>query len=122
MKLFVLNGIDFTDKIIVGSYEVNSSEEYDEFQDGNGKYHRNVLRERISGVFEMRFLNTKEYEAFISHWRAYKIAGANHVSLFVNNKNAIMPADVFITISPKMTLKGNGTRAYESFKVNVEES
>lgn len=62
--LFVINNIDFTERINDLKYKMRRKEIYHEWQDGNFTTHRARLRNVVQGDFVMTFYNEADYDAF----------------------------------------------------------
>ena len=120
MMFQVLN-TDFTRYIISPSYKMNQQDTYESWVDGNGVTHRVVYRSKISGQFEMKFMNREKYGLFLSALDAVKTDGYYTVTVFVNNTLFPQTIEAFITIEPSMTAKYNGIPEFEQFTVKVEQ-
>lgn len=115
MKMFVIDGTDFSDCITVPSYKVNSKDIYDEYVDANKIKHRDIHRSQISGTMSMKFFDIDRYYDFLRLLREKKtIEGYVTVSLYVNNLNEVKEADVYIdhdmaNVIPVLGMKDNTT-------------
>ena len=119
--LFEILNTDFTPYIISGSYKMNQQDSYEEWTDGNGIKHRNVFRSKISGSFEMKFINRAAYGSFLSALDAVKTDGYHTVTVFVNNTLLSEEIEAFITIEPSMMAQYAKIPEFEQFSVKVEQ-
>ena len=49
----VVNNTDLTGYIVAGSYNIDSSDEYESWKDGNFREHRIIVTSKVSGSFEI---------------------------------------------------------------------
>lgn len=117
--LFEVSNTDFTPFIISKSYKMNQQDSYEEWTDGNGITHRNVYRSKISGSFEMKFINRAAYGSFLSALSTVKTDGYHTVTVFVNNTLSPQTIEAFITIEPSMTAQYTNIPEFEQFNVKV---
>lgn len=123
MIILKINGTDYGTNVIVGSYKVNSQDIYSSWTDANGTDHRHVIRQKISGSFDMQFPTMGTYNAFVSHVNSSKdVAGWVPCQLYVNNISQTKSCKMFMSFSPNMTRIHNNTMNYVAeFTVEVEE-
>lgn len=121
--VFKVGLTDYSNKVIVDTYDVNRIDIYTEWEDANGTKHRDVYRQRIQGSFDMQISKISEYQKFIDDVRRYTTNGG-YVQCFVcvNNYNLEnVRADLFIDYAPIKTMKNDYTKGYLTFTVNIEE-
>ncbi len=119
--LFEVLETDFTPYIVSKTYKMNQQDTYESWVDGNGITHRNVYRSKISGSFEMKFINRTAYGSFLAALDAVKTDGYHIVTVFVNNKLLPKTIEAFITIEPSMTAQYSNVPEFEQFSVKVEQ-
>lgn len=122
MILFVLKGKDYTNKIIQGSFDVNSEDVYSTWTDANNLKHREIYRQRIKGSFEMYFKDEEAYNEFIEDVRMSKTnAGYCYVGIMTNNENKYHEmAEVFVDFSPKRQQRVLGKGYFPNVTVKIE--
>ncbi len=117
-----LDAHDYSDKILMDTYNVNRIDVYTEWEDANGTIHRDIYRQKIQGEFEMKISNMAEYMAFIADIRTRKNQGYVPCKVAVNNYNLEnVIALLFIDYEPIRTMNNNYTKGYLSFTVKIEE-
>lgn len=122
MIMFKVGIHDFSDHVIAGSYSVNSQDVYKSWTDINGEEHRDKIRDRITGSFDMYFGNIEEYEDFIGKLEAAKQSNLSYeVALCDNRTNELKVRPVFISFQLTRNRDGSWNDLYERFKVNVQE-
>ena len=121
--VFKIGANDYSEKVILDTYQVNQTDIFTEWQDANGLYHHDVYRKRIMGQFEMQISKLTEYQDFIDDVRAnMQNGGFVPCKIAVNNLNQEnIDADLFISYTPIASRNNNYTKAYSSFTVTVEE-
>lgn len=118
--------IDFTSNITVPSYKVNEVDISDDWEDGNKKKHKNIVRTQVKGNFTMKFFDIPSFNHFFEVLNANKIAtgdnsGAVLINAYVQNKNIVKSFYAFISADPADTLPLIGNTDYEGFDVSIEE-
>lgn len=90
--LYSLNWVDYTDCIKLPSYDVNSEDINEDWDDANYETHRIVTRKRISGKFEMIFPTFTRYKEFLNYLELSKQlngSGIAYVELKVHVNNVL---------------------------------
>ena len=121
--VFKIGNNDYSDKVIVDTYDVNRIDIYTEWEDANGTKHRDVYRQKIQGQFDMLIPKLSDYQAFISDVHDNTTNGGFVLCrVCVNNYNQEnVYARLFIDYTPIKTMNNNYTKGYMSFTVTVEE-
>lgn len=118
--------IDYTSNITVPSYKVNEVDISDDWEDGNKKKHKNIVRTQVKGNFTMKFFDILSFNAFFETLNANKVAtgdnsGAVLITAYIQNKNITKSFYAFIDADPADTLPLMGSANYEGFEVQIEE-
>lgn len=118
--------VDFTRFITVPSYKVNEFDISEDWEDGNKKKHKHIVRTQAKGTFTLKFNTADEFNNFFSIVNQYKIrtgdnSGAVLVNVYLQNKDTVKSIYMFIDADPEDTLPLLGTGSYEGFTVTVEE-
>lgn len=116
-----INGTDITKHIIASTYNVNNIDDYNEWKDGWHRKHRDVIRERVIGSFDLKFLKgTNDYSDFVSLVERAKVNGSITMQVYVSNKNIEKTIDAYCDFAP--TLRKNvGMKDHEQFTFALEE-
>ena len=121
--VFKIGNTDYSDKVLMDTYNVNRLPMYTEWEDAWGTKHRSVYRQKIQGSFDMLISKMTDYTAFLNDINRNYQAG-NYISckVAVNNLNyENVNADLFIDFTPVRTMNSNYTKGYMSFTVTIEE-
>ena len=121
MVLFVVGSTDYTNHILVPTYNINAEEVGTSWVDGNHITHKDVYRTKIKGEFDMYFFSNTEFETFKTALDTRRYDNYTPVSLYVANEMEFRQANVYITIAPKMTRYAHGAVKYDVFTVQIEE-
>lgn len=121
--VFKIGDNDYSDKILMDTYDVNMVDIYTQWEDGNGTTHRDIYRTKIQGNFEMQISKLSEYADFVNDIRDHRDNGGwISCIVAVNNMNEEnVQANLFIDYAPIRTRNNNYTKGYLSFTVTVEE-
>ena len=121
--VFKIGNNDYSDKVIVDTYDVNRIDIYTEWEDANGTKHRDVYRQKIQGQFDMLIPKLSDYQSFIADVKGHTTNGGYvQCRVCVNNYNQEnVYANLFIDYTPIKTMNNNYTKGYLSFTVTVEE-
>lgn len=118
--------IDFTSAITVPSYKVNEFDVSDDWKDGNGVKHKNIVRTRVEGKFTFKFQSVEDFNNFFTVLNENKIATGDYsgsvlANVYVQNKNVVRTTYVFVDADPEDTLPLIGNADYDGFEVTIEE-
>lgn len=121
--VFKVNNTDYSDKVLMDTYNVNRIDVYTEWEDANGTTHRDIYRKKIQGEFDMQIAKMSDYTAFVSDIQNNTTNGGFvPCRVCVNNydeENVL--ANLFIDYTPIKTMNNNFTKGYMSFTVRIEE-
>lgn len=121
MIMFKIGAGDYSDRVIAGSYNVNSQNVYKSWQDINGVEHREKIRDKIVGSFDMYFPTIDEYDAFRAVLDSVRKEDLSYTITVVDNiKNEVKTIDAFITFQLTRNRLG-WNDIYERFKLNIQE-
>lgn len=114
---------DYSNRVIAGSYNVNNNPVYQSWNDANGTEHREKIRDRISGSFDMFFRDITDYNTFVSLIESSKLNNESVLcSVKVNNKAQEQYIGFFfINFTPNRNRKGDWSDFMERFTVNILE-
>lgn len=105
--MFKVGAVDYSNKVIDG-YAVQSNPEYTAWNDANGREHRSVIRERVSGSFTLFFKTISDYDSFCLNLRnTMKNDTSNPCVVWDNYKNQEVTSDFFISHTPSRS-RGDG--------------
>lgn len=117
---FVMNNTDWTPYIDLKTYAINRGASFTEWQDGNGRFRRDVLRQdgRITGTFQIGFSDPVKIAAWEN---SVSLNTSHHVQIYVNNISSLVETDVFLTITAQTRRDELNGRIWTVYQVNVEE-
>lgn len=123
LPLFTLDGTDYTNNIINGTYDVNQNDVYEEWTDANHVIHQHTMRTRYEGQFTMRFRTLASYEAFVADMAAHKTSGNKYtVTVWANNTLTSKEVEAFMEWHTVPTQKENLVFDYGEFSVSLKEA
>lgn len=122
--IFKVGTTDFTNNVVIGSYEVNKVPVYDEWEDASGTIHRIKTRDRISGSFEIFFRTLTDYATFLTAV-TNNTSSSNlsvKVSLAINNANTtVTDVYVYMDYAPVRDVDGTRNDYFKVISVTIEE-
>lgn len=129
MKLFVITDLsgrevlDLTQRIELGTYQVNKQWQYEEWEDSNYTKHKERTCRKGIGSFTLKFFSIDEYREFVTAIENNtRSDGSTQVRVYYNNLMNTDVANMFIDFEPKNDLPSYGVRAdYEGIDITVEE-
>ena len=121
--VFKIGDNDYSDKVLMDTYNVNQIDIYTQWEDANGTIHRDIYRTKIQGNFDIQISKMSEYTAFINDIRSHRNNGGwVPCYVAVNNMDTEnVLANLFVDYAPIQTRNNNYTKGYLSFTVTVEE-
>mgnify|MGYP003313057365 CR=1 FL=1 len=119
--MFKIGAGDYSNRVIAGSYNVNSQDVYKNWQDLNGIEHREKIRDKIVGSFDMYFQSIDEYDDFRAVLDSVRKDDLSYTITIVDNKtNTEKQIDAYLTF--QLTRNRFGWNdIYERFKLNIQE-
>ena len=120
--VFMLDGINFSSHVIAGTYEIGDVDIYTQWQDANGRNHRDVYRKQLKGSFDMFFKTVTEFQTFNNAYKNVREdSGLTNIRIRNNSTNQLENKDVYINFSPIRNRRDDWEDYYEQFTVNIEE-
>jgi hypothetical protein len=122
--VFAIGRYDYSDNVVMDTYDVNEIDVYTSWEDANGTVHRSSYRKKLQGQFDMQFANLAEYRQFILEVQANRYPQKGHAAychLAVNNLDIDRYAYLYIDYTTIRTMNNNYTKGYLTFTVTVEE-
>ena len=121
--IFKLNNIDFSGNVVANDYNVNYENVFQEWIDGGQVKHKDIIRRRLVGSFQMYFEDTTSLEVFLTALSTSKTNASTYpVNLKANNEGVgvLRSAYVFIDLKP-VRRRRNNDDAFDVFEVTIEE-
>ena len=120
--MFKVGTVDYTSRIVSGSYQIQTNDLYEEWTDANGRSHRMKYTEKTSGSLDLVFKTLQEYEDFMSNLASVK-ADDLSVSLVVldNISSTEKEIDAFIEFVPIRQVDGLFNDRVETVTFNIME-
>ena len=121
--IFKVNNIDFSGNVVAENYNVNFEDIFQEWTDGGYVKHKDIIRRRLVGSFEMFFPDATSLEVFYLALSTSKTTASTYpVNLKANNEGVgvLRSAYVFIDMKP-VRRRRNNDDAFDIFEVTIEE-
>lgn len=99
MIFFKIGTTDLTDYADIQNFNINKQDVYQDWTDGNWIAHRDIVRTRIAGSFQLGFKDSADWAAFLTILETEKeSAGYYPVTTYVNNTGASETINAFLDI------------------------
>ena len=122
MAIFKVGNIDYSNRVIAGSYNVQTKPVYSSWYDADEVEHRRPSRQRTEGTFDMFFKTIAEYNAFVSQVATVQLSDLTvQCTVNSNTTNTEVTSYFFVDFSPVRNRKGNWEDYMERFTVSVKE-
>lgn len=123
MAIFKVGNIDYSNRVIAGSYNVQTKPVYTSWNDADGVEHRVALRQaRTEGSFDMFFKTMTEYNAFASQVATVQLPNLTvPCTVKSNTTDEDIVSYFYVDFSPVRNRKGNWDDYMERFTVSVKE-
>ena len=124
MSIFIINRTDISKHIVVGTYQINAQDVFEEWVDGNYNNRREVIRDRVAGTFEVYFRNKDEYSEFVQLIEESKTEeGWMECEVAVNNRDKMYSnrAIYIKKMEPMRDRAITGRDYFPQFEVEIEE-
>ena len=121
MVLAVVNSTDITRYIDKDTFQVNSEDVYESWQNANFVEKRIFVRKRVSGKFEIRCGKGLTLANFISNWNQAVTNGVVTMGVFVQNDNSFQAIEAFYSFEGQEHVELDNGAFYDRLVVNIEE-
>lgn len=113
---------DITRHILSGTYAVNEENIFHEWIDANKVTHRDIIRQKVSGSFELKFNTEEEYAAFCELIKTNSTtAHLLPMTLYIANTDTEKEINVFYRYEAKVMKSRSAGKTYKTFKFEVEQ-
>lgn len=122
--MFKVGNTDYSNHVIAGAYKVNQNDVPVTWTDGNYTEHRDIVRKRVEGSFDMYFKNMTEWDAFLTVLEANKTDGYYNITVVCNNvpsATAEKTINAFVDIEPTRNRNDFWADFMERFTVTIKE-
>lgn len=97
---FKLGSMDLSPAADIQNWKVNQVDVWQEWTDGNWIDHREIVRQRIEGSFQLGFKTESAWTDFMTLLAAARnVAGYYVLQVYVNNTASTETVDAFLEIS-----------------------
>ena len=121
--MFIIGQTDYSDHVIAGSYKINNVPVTEDWTDAAGTIHRQKIRDKIIGSFDMWFRTKTDYDSFLSCISTNQNDNMTvPVTLEVNNTGDSFTGNVFINHETVRNRDGSWDDYMERFTVNIEQA
>lgn len=117
-----INGVDYTNNVVNGSYDVNMEERYSEWEDANHHIHRSDYHTKIVGNVDMFFKFANDYDNFCMFIQNGRLSdGRCRVQMSVNNTGSTFDGYAFVKFMPTRATNETIGDFYNQFTLEIEE-
>ena len=117
----VVNNTDLTPYIVDGSYDVNASDTYESWQDGNFKEHRIIVTSKVSGSFKIGCDVELSLADFLETWNGAVDNGVLTIGLYVSNKDSFEALESYFDIKNEDHILTAGGKWIDVLNIKIKE-
>lgn len=120
----VINGVDYTPHIVDDSYDINSNDVYESWEDGNKVEHRIPVTKKISGAVQILCSEKSGWlhvEDFLADLNAATDNSVLTCGVFVPNLNAFKALDCYYTLKNTSHIKDGSNLFSDIFELELKE-
>ena len=121
MILATVNSTDITRYIDKDTYQVNSEDVYESWQNANFVEKRVFVRKRVEGKFEIRCGKGLTLASFISNWEAAVSNDVVTMGVFVQNTNSFEAIEAFYSFEGQEHVELDNGAFYDRLIVKIKE-
>jgi len=120
---FSIKALDLTTYEDIQNHDVNQTEVYQSWTDGNWKERRVLIRKRIEGSVTLGFSNEESLTDFLYILKNNKQSdGTYNIGVFVNNMHATVTINAFLTISGAGKWDTVNDKQWQTLTVEIMEA
>lgn len=118
----VVGGVNITNYIIAGSYNINAYDQYESWQNGNGVENRVIVRSKASGSFEIGCCDkTITLSDFLAAWNNAVDNKVVSIGMTVLNTNRFEALEAYYEITCKEHIKKGDGKIIDVMSVKIQE-
>lgn len=118
----IINNVDYTDYIVSDSYNINASDIYESWQDGNMVEHRIIVTTKVKGSFKLACSEEGlTVSDFLTALNGVTVNGVATIGLFVTNKSAFEAIECYYEVVSAQHIKSTGDKFYDVLEVKITE-
>ena len=122
MIFFKIGTTDLTEYADIQNHNINKEDVYQDWTDGNWIAHRDIVRTRISGSFQLGFKDSTAWTSFLTLLSTQKnAAGYYQVTVYVNNTGAEETINAFLDLQAAGKWDILNSRFWRVVTVNLTE-
>lgn len=122
IEFFKIGTTDLSEYMDYQNYSMNSLPVFQSWTDGNMIEHRNSVRSRISGSFQLAFAKSTDYASFLTLMSsAMETNGYYSVSAYVQNTNTVEDFEAFIEYDSESKFDFTNLRQYHLVNMNISQ-
>ena len=121
MQLAVVNSTDITKYITKDTFQVNSEDVYESWQNANFVEKRIFVRKRVEGQFEIRCGKGLTLAAFLSNWESAVTNGVVTMGVFVQNTNTFKAIEAFYSFEGQEHVELDNGAYYDRLIIKIKE-
>jgi hypothetical protein len=122
IEFFKIGLNDLTPYMDYQKYSMNNVPVYQTWTDGNMIEHRNSIRTRIEGSFQLIYTSTADFNSFLTLMSsAIQSNGYYSVSAYVQNTNSTESFEAFIEYDSESRFDFTNSREYHLVKMKVRQ-
>ena len=120
---FSIKALDLTPYEDIQNHDVNQTEVYQSWTDGNWKERRVLIRKRIEGSVTLGFSNEESLIDFLYILKNNKQPdGTYNINVFVNNMHTTVTINAFLTISGAGKWDTVNDKQWQTLTVEIMEA
>lgn len=118
-----INGVDFTNNVVNGTYDVNMEERFSEWEDANHRVHRSDYHTKVVGTLDLFFKLAEDYYSFCSFVNNGRLAdGRCRIVMSVNNTGSTFDGFAYVKFKPLRATNETIGDFYNQFTLDIEEA
>ena len=122
MEMFIINGTDYTNHIMVPSYKVQSEPVTETWEDVRYRTHADLKRWKVRGSFKIFFDDISELQSFLAALEnARGVDNFTDATLYDNYKMQKHTSKYFFKISLVQDYVYYGNKKHDGYEIQVEE-
>ena len=120
--MFKVNNTDMSANVIAKDYAVRNVPQYTAWTDANGREHRSVFRDQVSGTFSMYFPDISDFDDFCALLDANIANDTSYpCTVWVNNLNDNITSDFFIDFDASRYRDAKWVDMVGEIKISIKE-
>lgn len=119
--LVQIGNTDISNWVQESTYIMNRADVYEEWEDANLRTHRNSIRSRVTGEFDLVFFTATDLNSFLTLLRNSSTEGCVIIKVWITNEDSFEELQMFYELNSVKLRSISDDYFYKRFRMTLTE-